>query len=484
MKKVQNAIETKKKLVAMQIKHKHLHDHSPIGILVLNDKGIIIEANRTIARKLSLRKTDILKQSIFNFIDVREKETFFLHMKKVFTNQNTSSKPIKIQLKGRAGTTLCTQVKSVPLRETRFQNPILCQSFFSDITLWKQIENEKECFREQKEKGLKYLEYLKCFSTLVNKDIREEKLLKQAATILKSHFQPDVLAMLLLDKHKYLFESFFVLPSIHMNKLFKHKVLLNPSICCVMRAGKELIVKDVRRDSPCECLQYKIKEGGYACIPLTGNNIILGMILIIKKEKYYWNREENYKYLSIYANLIAAAMHRTNLTDYSNYSDVIDEHTGIYNKRFFDQILEKQANIAMKNKKPLSIIIINIHEFDSLCYAYGNNVGKQVMRKIIYLITKNTRTSDVIARYSENAIGIILPTMGIGDVVKKADIIKQTIESFAFKNIVKGENIKVTTSSGFATLPDHASDPNILAGIASIELYKTRKNQAPPIFIP
>lgn len=250
-----------------------------------------------------------------------------------------------------------------------------------------------------------------------------------------------------------------------------------------MRTSKELFVKDVQRDSPCKCIHYKIKEGGYACIPLTVNDAVLGMVLIVKKEKEFWNREENYKYLSIYANLIATAMHRTRLTDYSNYTDVIDEHTGIYNKIFFDQILEKQTCIAMKNKKPLSIIIINIHEFDSLCYAYGINVGKQVMQQTIRLIKKNTRVSDVIARYSGNSIGIIMPTMGMGDVAKKANMIKQTIESFPFKNIAEGKDIKVTISSGFATFPDHASDPNILVGIANIELYKTRKRQASPIFI-
>jgi len=311
---------------------------------------------------------------------------------------------------------------------------------------------------------------LKCFSRFINEDVEENDVFEQAATILKNLYQPDILAILILNKNKYLFESSFVTPSIHLNKIFKPKILSNPSICYTIRTGKDSIIKDIQKNPVCECLHYKIKEGGYICMPLIVNGSLLGMMLIIKSEKGYWNREENYKYLPIYANLIAIAMYKARQTDYST-CDVIDEYTGIYNRKFFNQILEKQINIAKKNQKPLSILIITIHGIDSLNFTYGNETDEQVMRQVIHLIKKSTRASDVIARYSENAIGIIMPTMEVENAIKKADMIKQAIESFVFSNIAKGKNIKVTATSGFATFPDHGTDHNILAGIASAELY-------------
>lgn len=137
-----------------------------------------------------------------------------------------------------------------------------------DITERKRIEADLKKAVSQKDENIKDMGYLMYFSTLMNEEVREDKLIHHMVKALQEHFQPELLAVLTIDKTKNVFDTTHMSPPIPLNKLIKPEVIADPSLCQVIRTGREIIVGNIDKDIPCECIIHKIEGGGYACLPL------------------------------------------------------------------------------------------------------------------------------------------------------------------------------------------------------------------------
>jgi GGDEF domain-containing protein len=87
---------------------------------------------------------------------------------------------------------------------------------------------------------------------------------------------------------------------------------------------------------------------------------------MIKKERDFWDSEEKQSLFSTYVGLVASALHRVRLMDMTRHAAVTDGLTGVYNRRFFDETLEKQILLEKRRKKPLSLRIMDIDHFKNL----------------------------------------------------------------------------------------------------------------------
>lgn len=125
----------------------------------------------------------------------------------------------------------------------------------------------------------------------------------------------------------------------------------------------------------------------------------------------------------------------------------IDELTGAYNRRAFNDNLKLNILHAKKNREPLSMLMLDIDFFKNLNDSNGHDVGDLILVALVSILAKSTRKKDTIARWGGDEFTVMLPNTGQDEAKLLAQRVINEVSSFNFSN-----NIRVTISVGITEL--------------------------------
>ena len=150
-----------------------------------------------------------------------------------------------------------------------------------------------------------------------------------------------------------------------------------------------------------------------------------------------------------------------------------DHLTGLYLRRYMNDVLENLIYSYNRYKKVFSIIMMDLDNFKSVNDTYGHLAGDEVLRVIGSLLKTSTRKSDIPIRYGGDEFIVILPETKLNDAVVVAKKIKDKINSIRFK---KNEiEFKCSLSLGVTQVRDGDTMENVLDRVDQA-LYKTKEN--------
>jgi len=90
-----------------------------------------------------------------------------------------------------------------------------------------------------------------------------------------------------------------------------------------------------------------------------------------------------------------------------------DSLTGLYNRRFFMEVLEREFYKVRRYGGSLSLILLDLDDFKSINDEHGHQFGDKVLQSISEVLKKRARTSDVVARYGGEEFTVIASNTGI-----------------------------------------------------------------------
>jgi diguanylate cyclase (GGDEF)-like protein len=155
---------------------------------------------------------------------------------------------------------------------------------------------------------------------------------------------------------------------------------------------------------------------------------------------------------------------------------VTDGLTGIFNHRFFYEVLNKRFSEARRHNYPLSCIMADIDYFKIFNDTFGHRAGDEVLLKVATIIKNTVRNEDIVARYGGEEFIILLPETGKERAKLVAERIRENIENEKFLDkLSKGE---VTISFGVATYTKEKNwtSPNSLVKESDKALYLAKRN--------
>lgn len=127
---------------------------------------------------------------------------------------------------------------------------------------------------------------------------------------------------------------------------------------------------------------------------------------------------------------------------------IIDPLTELYNRRYFQQVLEKEFMRSNRYSSPLSLAMIDIDNFKKLNDTYGHQFGDEVLQVVSRLFQDSLRKTDYVARYGGEELIAILPETSIEQAIIPIERLRCKISDHAFMYDFK--RVNVTVSIGIA----------------------------------
>ena len=124
-----------------------------------------------------------------------------------------------------------------------------------------------------------------------------------------------------------------------------------------------------------------------------------------------------------------------------------DHMTKLYNRRYFAEISKKIMQLSKRNKKELSVLMIDIDKFKNINDTYGHKIGDDVIISLANILKEFSRDSDVACRFGGEEFLLLLPETPVEGAMLIAQKIRKHVEDFTVE-LDDEINLKYTISIG------------------------------------
>jgi len=176
--------------------------------------------------------------------------------------------------------------------------------------------------------------------------------------------------------------------------------------------------------------------------------------------------------------LIIVVVIRTSSKQFNHVTrlSVIDEVSGIYNRRYFDMVLEEEWNRSMREYTQISLLMLDIDYFKAYNDAYGHQMGDGCLYTVGKILSGQLkRASDFAARYGGEEFVVVLPDTRLQHARLLAESLRQSVEEAKIKSGNDTVSEWVTVSIGVATTTaEYGQDYSRLVNAADNCLYESK----------
>ena len=152
-----------------------------------------------------------------------------------------------------------------------------------------------------------------------------------------------------------------------------------------------------------------------------------------------------------------------------------DGLTQVFNKRSFDEALEREVSRSRRYQRTLSLILFDIDHFKKINDGRGHLAGDAVLRQLAGLVASNIRREDILARVGGEEFALLIPEVPVEGARTVAEKIRALVERTQFR--FEENAIPVTSSFGVATLvPATQSSPSDFYQAADERLYLAKNS--------
>jgi len=151
----------------------------------------------------------------------------------------------------------------------------------------------------------------------------------------------------------------------------------------------------------------------------------------------------------------------------------VDGLTQVYNRRYFNEALEREVNRSQRYERALSLIVFDIDHFKRVNDTHGHLAGDNLLRQIATAVKPKLRREDIFARTGGEEFGILLPEITLEGARVTADKVRRIVEATPLK--VDQQLVPVTISLGCAQLGPGDQAAEDLYKRADERLYEAKQ---------
>jgi len=243
------------------------------------------------------------------------------------------------------------------------------------------------------------------------------------------------------------------------------------SACWALRTGHPHLV--VAGDLTAPCAHAQGVKNTYLCLPVLAQGEALG-ILHFQTTDEHPNLDSDFSLKNTFAGQVGLSIANIRLREALRTQSIRDPLTGLFNRRYMEEIMGKEVRRAVRGSYGLGLLILDLDHFKMFNDTFGHDAGDMVLRETAALLTKSVRAEDIVCRFGGEEFVVILPMADAKASQARAECIRAKLRELTLMHDGHSLGI-ITVSVGVAALPDHGTASKELMERADEALYRAKR---------
>jgi diguanylate cyclase (GGDEF)-like protein/PAS domain S-box-containing protein len=242
--------------------------------------------------------------------------------------------------------------------------------------------------------------------------------------------------------------------------------------CWALRTGHPHLV--AAGDLTAPCAHAAGVKHTYLCIPILAQGETLGILHLQATDDVPQMNASELSFKTTFAAQVGLSIANIRLREALRTQSVRDALTGLYNRRYLEETLEREMRRAARAEQSLGILMIDLDHFKNFNDTYGHDAGDAVLRETGASLTKGIRAEDFVCRFGGEEFVVILPTADPETSRTRAERLRTKMRELTI--MYQGKSLgMVTISVGVAAFPAHGTSPKELMAAADAALYEAKR---------
>jgi diguanylate cyclase (GGDEF)-like protein len=251
----------------------------------------------------------------------------------------------------------------------------------------------------------------------------------------------------------------------------KSEVIFSQEDCWAIRRGEMHILDHADHSLACRHL-HDWAGVSSLCVPIVAQGNVLG-ILHLENHAGKEITEAERSLANNLANQIALAMASIKLRDTLRNLSVRDPLTGLFNRRYMEESLQREIGTAQRKSRPLALVILDLDHFKNFNDTFGHEAGDMLLREVGTLLARKSRVGDIACRFGGEEFVVIYPEAQPEIVIQLANQLREAIFALQLQHFGRSLG-QISASFGLAFFPTHGSTTDELLRAADKALYEAK----------
>jgi diguanylate cyclase (GGDEF)-like protein/PAS domain S-box-containing protein len=233
------------------------------------------------------------------------------------------------------------------------------------------------------------------------------------------------------------------------------EAIFPPDACWGLRRGRPHIAAGSQVKLRCRHSFHRDSTrffSPYMCVPMTAQGETLGLLYLEASEDKI---VETWSPLAtVFAERVALALANLRLRETLRMQAIRDPLTGLFNRRYMEETLERELRRAIRHKRPVGVIMIDADHFRTINNSVGHSAGDAMMQALGQFFQNQIRAEDIPCRYGGDEFVLILPDSSLDDTYRRAEELRQGVKLLHVQHAGRLLSM-ITISLGVACSPDN-----------------------------
>ena len=247
-----------------------------------------------------------------------------------------------------------------------------------------------------------------------------------------------------------------------------------PDDCWALRRGQTHKMMDAARDARCAHVHSDARvAAGYFCVPMSAQGSVLGVVHLELGPGHVDGQGDRLRLLSVLADQLALALANLKLRDSLRDQSIRDYLTGLYNRRFLEESLERDLARAKRTRQPLAVLMLDVDHFKRFNDQFGHEAGDMVLSALGKTIKESCRRNDLPCRFGGEEFTVVLSDAAGDAALQWAERLLAKVRELEVNTVTQSVG-RITLSAGVACYPEHGDDMETLLRAADAALYQAK----------
>ena len=251
-----------------------------------------------------------------------------------------------------------------------------------------------------------------------------------------------------------------------------------PDDCWALRRGQPHVVEGGGFGLRCQHLASP-GPAAYMCVPMVAQGETVGALHLqvtngLPDAAHLHLSVVQQQLARTVADSIALALANLKLRETLRQRSIRDPLTGLFNRRYLEETLEREIRRAARGERPVAIIMLDLDHFKRFNDSFGHDGGDALLRELGTFLWTHVRQEDIACRYGGEEFTLVLPDSSLEIARQRAEYLREEIKHLNVRH--NGQPLgAISLSLGVAVFPDHGLTGDVVLKAADVALYLAKR---------